>query len=554
MLKLLCCFILLTLSACASPVAALTATPAPPSPTPQVKATSSSKSNVQRPTLPQARTAQPSATPLLQGGTANLGLIGQPESLNPITESNTALRELTPLLFDTLLHIDPHTAQLQPGLAESWEYSRDGREVTFHLPADLTWSNGTPLTAAAIAASLKATEHPALAAFSQINALDPQTLKLTFARIDCAAVTTLAQLPLIPAAQILNPIPIGSGPFRVVEWSENKRILTLTRNPNYHGSPPPLDGLTVRFLASDEAAIALSEGHFDLVGPIQAGGDEHNTITNHPLPNYLNLAYPAPHMLYLAINYAPRNEEPLSAEVRRALYLALDREAILAQTLNGDGQLLAGSLLPDHWAAQDNLSWPDYDPVEARRKLAQAGFRDSDNDGWLDQAGQRIDLSIRLNSDNPLHQNLGWLISSYYRDVGLFARAEGVSADNIIDDLFTHDFSLALYSWPLLPDPDQRMFWQASESSEGFGLNVTSYNNPKLDELLNRVVAAPGCEVADRAKVYDEIQKILVTERPVDFLLTPNRHLFATSRLHGLQPSPFAPFTWNVTEWYSQEK
>lgn len=490
---------------------------------------------------------QPSATPVPRGGLANLGLIGQPESLNPITENNVALREITPLLFDTLLHVDPQTARLQPGLAESWAYSQDGAAVTFHLRDGLKWSDGTRMTASAIVASLKATEHPVLSAFSEIEALDSQTLKLTFARIECAAVTTLAQSPLIPAGQILNPLPMGSGPFQIEEWSDNKRVLTLTRNPHYHGPQPALDGVTIRFLANDEAAIALSEGQFDLVGPVQS------PITLSQIPNYSDLAYPAPQMLYLAINYAPRNEEPLSSEVREALLLALDRETILAQTLAEDGQLLAGSLLPGHWAASATLTWPDYNPNAARRRLAQAGLKDSDNDGWLDQKGQRVRLSIRLNSDNPLHQNLGWLISSYYRDLGLFARAEGVSADNIIDDLFTHDFTLALYSWPFLADPDQRMFWQAGENSEGFGLNVTSYNNPELDKLLEQAAAVPGCEITKRARIYDEAQKILAQERPVDFLLTPNRHLLVNSRLRGLQPGPFAPFTWNIAVWHLPE-
>ncbi len=545
MLKLLYCFILLTLSACASTTAALTATSvvaetktrieATPTPITVLTATSH---------LP---TSQPSPTPLPQGGVANLALIGQPESLNPVTENNVALREITPLLFDTLLQVDPETARLRPGLAESWAYSPDGQEVTLRLPAGLTWSSGQPLTAAAIAASLKATEHPALAAFSQIEAVDPQTLKLIFAQIDCAAVTTLAQLPLMPAAQILDAVPEGSGPFRVAGWSENKRVLTLAPNPNYRGPQPALEGLTVRFIAAAEAAIALSEGQFDLVGPIQS------PLTNYQSPNYLDLVYPAPHMVYLAINYAPRNDEPLLAQVRQALLLALDREAILAQALDGEGQLLAGSLLPDHWAANGSLSWPGYDPATARRRLAQAGLRDSDGDGWLDQNGRRLELSIRLNGDNPLHQNLGWLISSYYRDLGLFSRAEGISADNMIDDLFTHDFTLALYSWPFLPDPDQRMFWRASENTEGFGLNITSYRNPELDEQLDRAVAIPGCRPVERAKVYGGVQKILAQERPVDFLLTPNRHLMVAARLHGLRPGPFAPFTWNVTTWYLQE-
>jgi peptide/nickel transport system substrate-binding protein len=471
-------------------------------------------------------------------------LVGQPDTLNPITSSNTAVRELTPLLFDTLLHVDPMTAQLLPGLAESWEYSREGKQVTFYLPPRLKWSDGRPLTASDIAASLKATEHPALLAFSKIAAPDPETLVLTFAAIDCAAVTAVAQLPILPTAEILETTPTGSGPFKVADWPATKRILTLERNPHYHGPAPLLDGLTVRFIRADEAAIALSEGQFDAIGPIES------PISNPKSQIFTDLVFPAPQITYLAVNFEPKNVDPVEPQVREALLLALDREAILAEALNGDGQLLAGPLLPGHWAANPNLSWPTYNPNAAKSLLVKAGSKDEDGDGWLDRDGRRLELSIRVNGENPLHQSLGWLIASYYRDLGLFVRSDTIAFTGLVDDLFTHDFSLAIFSWPLLPDPDQRLFWQSSENRVGRGLNFTSYDNPALDRLLDRAVAVPGCDMQGRAKIYATIQKTLAAERPVDFLLTPNRHILVGNRLQGVNPGPFVPFTWNAAEWY----
>jgi peptide/nickel transport system substrate-binding protein len=487
-------------------------------------------------------------------------LIGQPDSLNPITTTNSALRELVPALFDSLLHVDPATAQLGPGLAQSWEYRRSGRQVVFHIPPDLKWSDGRPLTAAAIAASLKATEHPALLAFTQIEASDAETLALTFVTIDCSAVTTLATLPLLPASEILDITPTGSGPFKIGEWSENKRSLSLERNPNYRGPTPLLDGLTVRFIENDETAIALSEGQFDALGPLSAdnqsdveGINSQSKIQNPKSKIFTDLVYPAPQMIYLAINYAPKNVDPVEPEVRQALLLALDRKALLAEALNGDGQLLAGPLLPGHWAVNPDLTWPEYDPQAAQKLLAKAGLKDEDGDGWLDQDGRRLELSIRLNGGNPLHQNLGWLAASYYRDLGLFVRSDSMAFTALLDDLFTHDFSLALFSWPLLPDPDQRLYWRSTEDEVGLGLNLISYDNPTLDGLLDRAIKVPGCEPLDRAKIYGDIQKTLAQERPVDFLLSPNRHIFVATRLHGLSPGPFAPLTWNVSGWYLQE-
>ena len=160
-----------------------------------------------------------------------------------------------------------------------------------------------------------------------------------------------------------------------------------------------------------------------------------------------------------------------------------------------------------------------------------------------------MELDIRLNGKNPLHQRLGWLISSYYRDLGLFARAESVPPDSVVDDLFTHDFQLAIFNWPILPEPDQRMYFHSEENEPGYGLNVTSYSNKKVDGLLEEGVSVVGCQPEDRTEIYTELQGILSRERPLDFLMIPNRHLLVGNRLVGVQPGPFAPFTHNVTEW-----
>lgn len=542
MLKQALSFFVLVLILTACRLTTPTGTPSSPpttSPLPQ---------NTAVPALPQPTslrsqpTIQPTPPPS-PGGAILLGLVGQPDSLNPITDSHPLVGELAPLLFETLLRVDPHSARLQPGLAESWEYVADGRQVIFHLPPNLTWSDGSPLTAAVIADSLRASRHPALDAFSKLEAPDDRSLKLTFAEINCAAVTNLALLPLLPSSEITAVIPTGSGPFIVAEWPADRRRLSLARNPYYHGPGPTLENITIRFLGADEVAIALSEGQFDLLGPLPAEPE------SSARPDFQDITYPAAQMIYLAINYAPKNGEPLPPELRQVLLLAPERAAILQEVLAGGGQLLTGSLLPGHWAANGALPTPDYDPAAARSILSRAGWRDRNGDGWLEPDDERLELGIRLNGQNELYQRLGWLLSSYYREVGLLARAESVPVDSVIDDLFTHDFDLAIFSWPILPDPDQHLYWHSTQNTEGMGLNFTSYQNPEVDRLLDEAVAIPGCNTAERAEIYSDIQRILAKERPVDFLLAPNRRLLVADRLQGVQPGPFAPFTWNVTGW-----
>ncbi len=518
--------------------------------TPTVVAQSTTASS---PTLSPTETTAPTATAIpatatvvpASGGTALVGMVGHPQTLNPITEPSQVLRQLTPLLYSSLLTVDPETAELQPGLAEAWAYSPNGKRVTFTLPPNIQWSDGTPLTAADIVESWQASQHPALRAFSQITALNKQTLRLTFLAIDCAAMTQLALLPLLPAEQILEPIPLGNGPFTVAEWSENRRTLKLTANPNYHAQAPYLDALTLRFMAEDELNLAVSEGQFDAVGPIPA--EQMSSLTYGELTD---LAYAEAQLVYIALNFEPRNEPPLLPLVRQALLSALDREEILTQALAGDGQLLAASLLPEHWAANNTLSPPAYDPKTARNLLAKAGLKDSDDDGWLDKNGKRVNLAVQLHGNEPLHQRIGWLVASYYRELGLFARAESISSDILLDNLFTHDFDQAIFRWPMLADPDQRVFWHSRENKEGEGLNFVSYHNSQLDIWQEDAVSVAGCQLDDRADIYQEIQSTLHKDRPVDFILTPNQHVLVDSQLQGLKPGPFTPFTWNVTKWF----
>ena len=551
----LCLFLSLLLSACQLETSTPDkAQPLPPnssgssSPTPFGTPASAKSTVISTPTLtPVVTTA--TATPRPEGGVALVGVVGSLTSLNPILNTSLTLQELRPLLFETLLRVDPVSAALQPGLAQSWVFSDDGKQVTFQLPANLKWGDGTVLTAVDIVASLEATDHPALQAFSRIRASNDTSLTLTMPTINCSAVTSVAQLPLLPSQEITTTIPLGSGPFVIGQWSENKRTLELNRNPHYHRTPSALGGIRIRFLPEEDIKVALSEGQFDLIGPLQPA------ILPAEIPERLtDVVYPDNQMIYLAINFAPKNEDPLDPNIRAALLQALDREAILAEALQGDGQLLSGPLPAEHWAYSRTLSPPVYDPALARKLLAEADLRDRDGDGWLEQAGQRLELSIRLNGQNEIHQNLGWLISSYYRELGLFARAEGVSLDSIVDDLFTHDFVLAIYRWPLLSDPDQTLYWHSGENVEGLGLNFTSYSNPALDRLLQQANRVPGCDPATRAEFYAEIQDLLNQERPVDFLVAPNNHLLQAVRLQGLQPGPFAPFTWNAAEWYLQEE
>jgi peptide/nickel transport system substrate-binding protein len=236
--------------------------------------------------------------------------------------------------------------------------------------------------------------------------------------------------------------------------------------------------------------------------------------------------------------------------VRQALSKAVDREALQDQVLGGAAELLAGSLPATHWAADPVLEPPAYDPEGARRLLAEAGWSDTDGDGWLDRDGERLRLPVRTNGGNQLRDDVATLVAGYYRALGVDASVELAVWGAVVDDLFTHDFETIVFSWPLDAEPDQSRWWLSTENEIGSGDNFVSFSDETVDRLLGEALNVPGCTPSRRAELYRQIQGVLVQERPYDFLFIPHATLLTRPDLLGIEAGPFAGPLESASAWY----
>jgi peptide/nickel transport system substrate-binding protein len=265
-------------------------------------------------------------------------------------------------------------------------------------------------------------------------------------------------------------------------------------------------------------------------------------------PTLSTYRYPAPEFLFVAFN----NDHPVlgDSRVRQALSMAVDREHLLDQALGGAGELIAGSLPAAHWAADPDLVSPPYDPAGARQLLVEAGWSDSDGDGWLDRDGERLRLPVRTNGGNRLRDDVATLIAGYYRAIGVEAAVELVLWGAVVDDLFTHDFDTMVFSWPLSAEPDQSRWWHSTENEIGSGYNFVSFTDETVDRRLEEALALPGCSPGGRSEIYQQIQDVLARQRPYDFLLIPYATLLARPDLHGVEAGPFADPLESAAGWH----
>jgi len=258
--------------------------------------------------------------------------------------------------------------------------------------------------------------------------------------------------------------------------------------------------------------------------------------------------YPSTEVLFVAFNTEDRL---LSDErVRHALSMAVDRNHLLVEAMDGYGELTGGSLAPSHWAAADMPAPPTFDPREALRLLESAGWEDSDGDGWLDRQGTSLTLPVRTNGENPVRLRLATLVAADYRALGVRAEVEIVPWSIFADDLLSHDYHVAVFGWPLSLDPDQTSLWSSSENGVDVGLNITSLSDAEIDRLLVDARSAPGCAMVARSPLYGEFEAALARTRAADFLLTPFDGLLVSPDVHGIAVGTFGgPFS-GAPDWF----
>ncbi|MGB8648293.1 MAG: ABC transporter substrate-binding protein [Anaerolineae bacterium] len=545
-------FLLLALVACQSeststPTPFPLASPSPvlSNPSPIVPETSSAPLAVASPTLG-------AYVPRFMGGSIVVAGVGSPG------------REVTALppfianaLYDSLLQVDPQNGALLPGLADSFQASADARTLTFHLRADLTWQDGQPLTAQDVVWTIKTLSNSAsrlapvadFGPMADVTALDPQTVVITLSQPYCPALTYIGTMKILPAhilkdkdlSALTDQEFIGSGPLVLKSWTAN--TITLARNPAYWKGPASIDSWIYKIVATDaEARAALAAGQVDL----WVSDAVHNTAdTNATGVNVMT--YPANRFYALAMS---REQSVLGdAQVRQAIALSLDRQE-LAQTLWGKAGLpLATSLLPTFWATPPDLVVTPSDLAQARQLLAAAGWSDTNGDGVLDKAGKPLRLSLWAIADDSVDEPLAFLVRARLAQIGIQALVQLDDRDALLTRALLHEYDLALVPWNIPLDPDQHWYWQSTENIKGQGLNVTSYANPQVDDLVSRGQQAPACDTTTRRAVYNDLYRTVAGDIPQVVLLSPPVQLFARARVRGLVPSSFAGPYWNINRW-----
>ncbi|MEO6457341.1 MAG: peptide ABC transporter substrate-binding protein [Chloroflexia bacterium] len=491
-----------------------------------------------------------------KGDTYVEAITGPPRFVNPLLALSDTDRDLTHLVFSGLTRIDPK-GNLVPDLASGWEVSQDSRVYTFTLKPDAQWHDGAPLTADDMLFTfglLRVTDFPGDPALAiPWSAVQPKaptqqivTFELPTPNASFIQFTTLGILPRHLWGSVkpdemrrseLNLSPVGSGPWRYVRSREAQApedsAVTLPDKPAPALMPPgegvllqpfpvgshtsPISRLWFRLYPSFGAALTgfrLGEVH----GLGHIPNDRLEEVRDTPGVSLLQ-SVPARYSMLLMNTRSPLFDR---VETRQAFALAIDRQAIATQALDGRARPAVSPLLLGSWAFDSNasLSSHSYNPTEARRLLDTAGWK-SGADGVRVREGVTLTVVLSANADVPANVEVALQLEGYLRAIGVDVKPAYVSREALLRDyLGPRAFHVALATWEAQgADPDVYRYWHSSQISIEGGLNFSGWANPQADAALE--ATRLSSDKAERKRHYLEFQKAFLQDVPAVILTSP---------------------------------
>lgn len=500
-----------------------------------------------------ARSRDPDATPAVAprlGGQFRF-VLEAPHYLDPAAVDS--VYEALPVgqIFDGLVSLDPGL-HIVPALADTWTISKDGRVYTMHLREGVRFHDGTPLTADDVVFTIRRLLDPkrekqsigvsylqvveGAPAFNTgrarslpgVVALDERRVEIRLTRPYLSFLDVLAMddLRIVPK-NVLRKVgdaafqraPIGTGPFRFEAWTASE--LRLAANPDYFGGKPYLDQVVILFPQADEhdgGNSRFRRGETEMVEP---NSDTLPTLAKDPdveVHRYQDLS-----VSFLGLN---TGSGVLSdVRVRQAIAHAIDRKSLagLSPSTRREATGILPPGLPSYSPAPKALA---FDPEASRRLLAEAGHPGGRGLAALKFFTAQSDSTAVVKGVEQLRRNLA--------DVGITLDVHKVSWRELNAKIEGHEAPMFQLGWVAdLPDPDSflRTLFEPGGSANYFDF---------LDEETGRQLEAGASETnpVDRARIYREIEKTVLTKAPFVPLYHAVGMIASRKTVHGLKPGP----------------
>jgi len=436
------------------------------------------------------------------------------EGLDVASHEGTFLKEKA-LVVETLVDADPKF-NLFPRLAVSWKMRSD-TQWEFVLREGVKFHDGTDLTAAAVADCFNRTlkidaSARKVSKIKEIKAEGPRTV----------IIETESLFPTLPAALVYSDLsivspasktneqgviihPIGTGPYRLTQWKQAENTVVLERNEAYWGAKPKIKNIVFRAVPDPATrSLEIQKGSLDFIPDAPYGDLDllKKQGLNVQLANTARL-----YMICFGSVKGTVYEDPL---VRQAISCAINREQIVKHVLFNMGRPAAGPFEDTMAFANPTLKALAFDVAKAKALLAQAGWKDTNNDGIVEKDGKPFAATLYTYPQRPGLRPIAQAVQSQLQQAGIKLEVRVMDFAAIGKTMQPGDMRLLAAATAMVPDPDYhlRLYHHSQGDSNKWG-----YSNPQMDALFEQ--GAKALDPAKRKEIYDRIQAMIYEELPL---------------------------------------
>lgn len=446
------------------------------------------------------------------------GLASGPTNLDPRYATDATSERINRLLYEQLVDFDTQ-ARPVPALAD-WE-ELTPRHYRFRLRGKPVFHSGQALDATDIAATYAsildpATASPHLGALSmieRIEVVDPRTVDFFLNRADVLFPGYLSigilPAPALAEAHPFHANPVGSGPFRFVDWSDQRLVIERQSDTQKFVFEQVKDP-TMRVLKLLRGDIDILQNNLppELLSELET----------RPGLNILH----GPGSNFAYIGFQLEDQATGNPLVRRAIAHAIDREAIIQYVFN-DGARPASALLPpEHWAGHAGLDSVGRDLAAARRFLEQAGY----------SADRPLQLTYKTSSD-PFRVRIATILQQQLAEVAIKVDVKSYDWGTFYGDIKAGRFQMYSLAWVGVKSPDIFRYAFHSDSLPPDGANRGRFSDSGVDSLIN--TAAGAKTLSAQAAIYRELQARLLELLPYVPLWYEDQYAITSHRIKGYE-------------------
>jgi peptide/nickel transport system substrate-binding protein len=449
---------------------------------------------------------------------------GDSVSLDPISTTEGETFKVTENIFETLVSFGEQDTTINPGLAESWTVTDDGLNYEFKLRQGVKFHDGTDFNADAVVFNFNRwmngdeEQFPYYTMFGgykadeghviqEVTAVDANTVKFVLKRPQAPFLKNLAMSPFAissPAAveqhgEAYRANPVGTGPFKFVEWKENDTI-TLEKNTEYwQEGLPKLNKVIFRVIPENTARLnALVNGEIDVMDGLN-NSDEATVLANE---NLQVIERPSMNVGYIGLT---TTRKPFDNKlVRQAINHAIDKQSIIDAFYGGKAQPAVNPMPPAISGYNDAIEAYPYDLEKAKALLAEAGYADGFTmDLWAMPVARPY---------MPEAMKVAEVIQASLAEIGVTANIQSVDWATYLDQAKNGEYDAFMLGWTGdNGDADNFLYTLLDKDSIGSN-NSAMYSSDELHEIL--IQAQTEVNEDARNELYKKAQEIIHEDAP----------------------------------------